>query len=1226
MRRAYELETSLNEIVFQKKDGSFDTYLFGFPVKYEMEDGSIADKKPELVLNNTLSSGLYRFSSEAKNDVSLHCADIASNGVLYTSEQLNVSLRPKTTEEAEFGIKILEGKVDENFLLSTSPAIDPTLKASSKNVVPKGYSSVAVPSMAQSALSSSEKLTTAAKYILSEGNQMSVVPSYNGFEVSIDFAKNRSQEKFYFELSTNGKTLMRQDESYVLLDNIGNVVGIVGDAILTDESGIVDSIPIAATEIKPGEYLLSVTVENSSSATAVTLAVSDYYDYIQDTSIYSINSSTVAGTSKNLYVGYNSSRGIQRILIRANNWNLTSGYTVSNATLCMRDIMATDATTTVECRQFMGNIWSEASATWANVSANSYGTTVSSVTMNSDIGWSNGYVYSFDITSIAQGWCISSELAQRGLMLKASSSTEAATSTSQQYFASTQYGTEAYRPYITISAAYTDTVDNGIYYIRSAAGGYLTSTESSLDFSNVHQRTNRLSSDPSQTMNQLWRVVRVGNGYYTIRPYHYTPAGLTATQYEASGNTNADIYHIGYSDDMDSVPSYGMWNIGNIEDSNGEYGTYYSLSSPTNDGLVLNNEQPGTDGGNIGIADSTGGNGQKWIFEEVTNPPRKVLFYDSNTGELEQNPNRSIVKTDSKRMLAELDFDISMSLPGDLRPHQYGWSSTNEAIANVQSTILKVTGEDYGTAVIRVCYQTVDDVSYYAGFSLHVVSGLSDGDYYIQNAKSLRYMDIENQAMQNGTTIHQWSFHGGATSRWKIEMQTDGYYTIRSIHSGSTPYYLGVENDSGADGARVVLRSGAITDGMKWSFSITNTGSYKITPKVGGAGRILAVEYQYYQEDLGIDIKSLTYSDDGYDTDEWFLRNLEDTIEDNLYNMGLIDGDDIVSTDDGFSMITVSLANLWLQRGIYTITLTDDVLQVDKFYDDWYLIGLRENATAVYGMIKMREEESDHVKDANGKYTGDLDDPGVSVPFVALNTDTFLQSFTAGSSWVDTWTSIFNDVKKVTGPGRASHDEDLRQYFARPESDGAYLVAETYVKFIVSQYGSTINASQNLLDLFQQIEAYEDGYTNEIMNGNSEGALSVNLVLEQLKRIPNALEQINTAANREIYNFQTNQIIIQDPQNLSLYEKQAILACFTANVTFNSFAAEVVTHADVLGFSFLGWSLYDLVPEYDPIDVYEMALRADMSVGEEAESGFADWYYNLNSNVVQDQISAHGEY
>ena len=971
---------------------------------------------------------------------------------------------------------------------------------------------------------------------------------------------------------------------------------------------------------------MSVTVANSSSATAVTLAVSDYYDYIQDTSIYSINSSTIAGTSKNLYVGYNSSRGIQRILIRANNWNLTSGYTVSNATLYMRDIMATDATTTVECRQFTGNTWSEASATWANVSANSYGITASSVTMNSDIGWSNGYVYSFDITSIAQGWCSSSALAQRGLMLKASSSTEAATSTSQQYFASTQYGTEAYRPYITISAAYTDTVDDGVYYIRSAAGGYLTSTESSLNFSNVYQKTSKLSSDPSQTMNQLWRVVRVGNGYYTIRPYHYTPAGLTATQYKASGNTNADIYHIGYLDDMDSVPSYGMWNIGNIEDSNGEYGTYYSLSSPTNDGLVLNNEQPGTDGGNIGTADSTGGNGQKWIFEEVINPPRKVLFYDSNTGKLEQNPNRSIAKLDSRRMLAEFEFDISMSVLGLLNPTKYSWSCSDETIATVTPQTLKVNGVEYGTTTIQVCYQTADNLQHYAGFTLHVIPGVSDGTYYFQNAKSLRYMDIENQAMQNGTTIHQWSFHGGATSRWKIEMQTDGYYTICSLHSGSTPYYLGIENDSTADGARVVLRSGPITDGMKWFFFMERTGSWIIYPKVGGTTRALAVEYQYYQEELGLDLISAIPSYDRYDSEKWFLRNLEDTIEDNLYNMGLIDGDDIVSTDDGFSMITVSLADLWLQRGIYTITLTDDVLQVDKFYDDWYLIGLRENATAVYGMVKMREEESDYQENSEGRPLADLDAPGVSVPFVALNTETFLQSFTAGSSWVDTWTSIFNDVKKVTGPGRASYNENLRQYFAKPESDGAYLVAENYVKFIVSQYGSTINASQNLIDLFEQIEAYEDSYTNEIMNGNSEGALSVNLVLEQLKRIPNALEQINTAANRQIYNFQTNQIIIQDPQNLSLYEKQAILACFTANVTFNSFAAEVVTHADVLGFSFLGWSLYDLALEYDPIDVYEMALRADMSVGEEAESGFADWYYNLNSKVVQDQISAHGEY
>ena len=38
------------------------------------------------------------------------------------------------------------------------------------------------------------------------------------------------------------------------------------------------------------------------------------------------------------------------------------------------------------------------------------------------------------------------------------------------------------------------------------------------------------------------------------------------------------------------------------------------------------------------------------------------------------------------------------------------------------------------------------------------------------------------------------------------------------------------------------------------------------------------------------------------------------------------------------------------------------------------------------------------------------------------------------------------------------------------------------------------------------------------------------------------------------------------------------------------------------------------------------ALRADMAVGEEYESGLFDEYYDLDSDIVQDQIDEHGEY
>ena len=66
---------------------------------------------------------------------------------------------------------------------------------------------------------------------------------------------------------------------------------------------------------------------------------------------------------------------------------------------------------------------------------------------------------------------------------------------------------------------------------------------------------------------------------------------------------------------------------------------------------------------------------------------------------------------------------------------------------------------------------------------------------------------------------------------------------------------------------------------------------------------------------------------------------------------------------------------------------------------------------------------------------------------------------------------------------------------------------------------------------------------------------------------------------------------------------------------FNSFAAEVEFHAEAVD----DWkSIFDRW--------YDAAIRADMSIGEEYESGFYDDYYDLNSNIVKGQVNAHGEY
>ena len=116
-----------------------------------------------------------------------------------------------------------------------------------------------------------------------------------------------------------------------------------------------------------------------------------------------------------------------------------------------------------------------------------------------------------------------------------------------------------------------------------------------------------------------------------------------------------------------------------------------------------------------------------------------------------------------------------------------------------------------------------------------------------------------------------------------------------------------------------------------------------------------------------------------------------------------------------------------------------------------------------------------------------------------------------------------------------------------------------------------------------------------------------------------ALNRINSDAGYSVFDKASWTLSINNSSSMSIPEKQAVLCCFTGNETFNSFAAEVQFHAE---------ALYDWKSDI-PIagDVwYGAALRADMAVGEEVESGFADDYYDLSSDIVQEQIAIHGEY
>lgn len=291
-----------------------------------------------------------------------------------------------------------------------------------------------------------------------------------------------------------------------------------------------------------------------------------------------------------------------------------------------------------------------------------------------------------------------------------------------------------------------------------------------------------------------------------------------------------------------------------------------------------------------------------------------------------------------------------------------------------------------------------------------------------------------------------------------------------------------------------------------------------------------------------------------------------------------VDASDVEVTDDGFVMLTKPLSEILTEIGVTDTNLTEGVNDVENYYDDWYIYAIKgDDGQYTYSLLKMREQESDGF---------DGDDPSVSISFVEFDINVLANMVGENGQTEENINALDAEIEKVTSSSDSSYDEVLQEYFADSTSDAPYLVANQYIEKI---------ASTNV--------------DNKIVLPN--------LLTENENRVIDALNALNEKAGRPIYDPENNCINIQDPSSLTEEERYAILAAYTGDVTYNSFAAEVEFHSDAL----LDWK--SIVPGW-----YNSALRADMGIGETNKYGWAgnfDEYYDLDSDMVQSQRDAHGD-
>ena len=289
-----------------------------------------------------------------------------------------------------------------------------------------------------------------------------------------------------------------------------------------------------------------------------------------------------------------------------------------------------------------------------------------------------------------------------------------------------------------------------------------------------------------------------------------------------------------------------------------------------------------------------------------------------------------------------------------------------------------------------------------------------------------------------------------------------------------------------------------------------------------------------------------------------------------------------VHTNDGFWMTRKSIADILLERDIRTF-LNDrgELRECGLFFDDWHLYAI-EDGGWVYSLVKLREQEHDKQE---GRI-GDGDTPGVTVSFIAFRPEILIRCL--ADPTMENRRAMNREINRVVSVKGQSHHPALKAYFEKTESLGAYLIAEEYVRKI------------SLLAENGRVST-PDAYQKAKPNG----------------RLSSFIDRNNADAGYTVCDHRS--IFIRDPERPSPFEKLAILATYTADVSFPSFAAEVQYHACFLTaparipIPFLGHSVYD------------SAIRADMTIDDCELEGPAP-FHNLNSRWVRRQEQCHPEY
>ena len=310
-----------------------------------------------------------------------------------------------------------------------------------------------------------------------------------------------------------------------------------------------------------------------------------------------------------------------------------------------------------------------------------------------------------------------------------------------------------------------------------------------------------------------------------------------------------------------------------------------------------------------------------------------------------------------------------------------------------------------------------------------------------------------------------------------------------------------------------------------------------------------------------------------------------------LTNMS-IENDDIIGTSDGFFIVNQSIANILSTKGVFDFPdSSGEILACDKFFDDWFLYAVPHEHDYTYSLLKLREQEYD----AEAGTPADGDTPGVTISFISFDCEKLIGCLVNPTD--ENRKTLNTEINRVVAYKGQHHHKALKRYFKNHRSQGAYLVADLYVKTIASY---AVDGILKVPEFYKEIVQQSFSYKNSA----------------KLARLPRFVERLNQTAGRVICDNET--IYLENAAEPTKYEAAAILATHTGNTSVFSFAAEVEYHAKFL------FSLAKIKIPFWGRSIYDSAIRADMTVGDAEFEGPAP-FHREDSKIVKRQRALHKE-